>query len=599
MNKIKLFITTHKFISSLIGLALILFVYYRFFKTTAVTTQYGLATVQQGTVISSISGTGQVSASNQVDIKPKVTGTITYVTRLLPGAKVAAGTLLVQIDPTDAQKAVRNAQLDLQTAQLSLTKLQYDQANGQYTTSDTLTNDQTNLTKAYQDGFNNVATAFIHLPSNLNDTRLVLYGTQLVSYGCQPDYCAYDNLLDPTDRSGFDVLVTGTINNYITASVSYTQALNDYKNTSRSDSNDKINTIISESLVASQDLSQAMKSETTMLATLISDIQKGNKTVPSAVTNYQTTLLNDLTTVNSQISTLLASQNTITTSNQSLAADQRNVGSTTQSNSLDLQTQTNNIAQKQVALEDAQTTLAEYSIRAPFSGILGAVNANVGDDASSGTAVATVVTPQQVVEISLNEIDIAKIQVGQQATLTFDALPNLTLTGKVVSVDVIGAVTQGVVSYTVKIAFDTNNDQVLPGMSVSAAIITQAKPDVVEVPNSAIKTQGGQSYVQVVKVPSSLIPSGTATVVSTALTSAPQNQPVTIGIASDTMTEIVSGLNVGDVVVTRTITGATTATTATSATSGLRIPGLTGGAAGGGGFGGGTGAGRTTTTTGR
>ena len=576
MNRFTSYIAAHKMRVFVVLCAVLLIGYLAFFRGTKTTTQYALATVQQGTIVSSISGTGQVSASNQVDIKPKVTGTITYVTPLLPGAKIGAGTLLAQIDATDAAKAVRNAQLDLQTAQLALAKLQNDQANGQITSGNSLTNDQANLTKAYQDGFNDVATAFIHLPTNLNDSRLALYGNLLSSYGCVPDYCAYDNLIDQADRLSFDALTCAAIIEYTTASVSYNTALADYKTTVRNDSTDKINLLINETLIASQDLSQALKTETTMFNTLVAYIQKVNgRSVPSAVTNYENTLTSDLSTVNSQVSTLLSDQSTITTTTQAVATDQRNAGSNTQTNQLDLQSQMNAIAQKQAALDDARSTLADYSIRAPFSGVLAAVNVKRGDEAASTTAVATVVTPQQVVEISLNETDIAKVKTGQQATLTFDALPNLTLTGKVVSVDVIGTVTQGVVSYNVKIAFDTNNDQVKPGMSVSAAIILQAKPDVLEVPTAAVKTTGGQTYVQTVQVPANDISSGTATLVSTALMSAPQNQTVTIGLQSDTMTEITSGLKAGDVVVVRTITGATTPTTTTN--SGLRVPGLTGG----------------------
>lgn len=569
------------------AVVLIIIGYYGFFRTSAVATQYALATVQKGTVVSSISGTGQVSASNQVDIKPKVTGTVTYVAPLTPGQKVGAGTLIALIDSKDAQKAVRNAQLNLQVAQLSLAKLQNDQVNSQISTSDTLTNTQDALTKAYQDGFNAVATSFIHSPSALNDARLALYGTQLTSYGCQPDYCAYDNLIDQADRQSFDFLVAGAQKDYATASASYNLSLENYKNTSHTADPVAIELLIDQTLGASQDLSQVMKSESTMLSTLVSDIQKQTgRSVPTAVTAYQTTILSDLSTINSQVSTLLSIQSTITNSKQTLASSQRSITSNTQGNSISLQSQQNTIAQSEATLSDAQTTLADYSIRAPFAGILAALPVKLGDSASSATAMATVISPQEVVEISLNEVDVSKIAVGQQATFTFDAIPSLTLTGKVVSMDTIGTVTQGVVSYNIKVAFDTNNDQVKPGMSVSAAIIIQAKPDVLEVPSGAVKTQGGQSYVQVVQVPATLISSGTATVPATALASAPQNQPVTVGISSDTMTEITSGLNQGDVVVVRTITGA--AATTTSSSSSLRIPGLTGGASGG--------AGRATTT---
>jgi HlyD family secretion protein len=76
---------------------------------------------------------------------------------------------------------------------------------------------------------------------------------------------------------------------------------------------------------------------------------------------------------------------------------------------------------------------------------------------------------------------------GQKVTMTFDAIPDLTMTGTVAEIDTLGTVTQGVVSYTVKIAFDTDNTDVKPGMTVSAMIITNTKIDVCKVPLSLDK----------------------------------------------------------------------------------------------------------------
>jgi multidrug efflux pump subunit AcrA (membrane-fusion protein) len=94
------------------------------------------------------------------------------------------------------------------------------------------------------------------------------------------------------------------------------------------------------------------------------------------------------------------------------------------------------------------------------------------------------------------------------------------------------------------------------------------KQDVIIVPNSAVKTQarGGGNYVEVMK-------NGQTT---------PEKVDIKIGAVNNTDTEIVSGLSVGDNVVTRTINpGATTSTTTSGAAGGARIPGM-----GGGGFGG-------------
>ena len=174
----------------------------------------------------------------------------------------------------------------------------------------------------------------------------------------------------------------------------------------------------------------------------------------------------------------------------------------------------------------------------------------------------------------MNEVDVANVSIGQQAVLTFDALPGFTETGKVEKMDSLGTLTQGVVTYNLTIGFDSLDSRIKPGMSVSASIITQVKQDVLIVPNSAVKNQGGSYYVQVLN-------GGTA----------PVQQNVQIGIANSTETEITSGINAGDKVVTQTINPSATSSTSTSssAAGGLRLPGL----GGGGGFGGGGGGART------
>src|SRR3989338_2930194 len=80
--------------------------------------RYATVQVQNGTLIVSISGSGQVSASNQVDVKPKASGEITAVYAKL-GQEVGTGATLAAIDARDAERAVRDAETSLETNLLS------------------------------------------------------------------------------------------------------------------------------------------------------------------------------------------------------------------------------------------------------------------------------------------------------------------------------------------------------------------------------------------------------------------------------------------------------------------------------------------------
>ena len=137
-------------------------------------------------------------------------------------------------------------------------------------------------------------------------------------------------------------------------------------------------------------------------------------------------------------------------------------------------------------------------------------------------------------------------------------------------IDALGAISQGVVSYTVKINFDTQDDRIKPNMSVSTAIITETKTDVLLVPNAAVKFANDSYYVE---MPGETISEkGVANVV---LTAPIEQHSVEIGSANDSLTEIISGLSAGEIVISRVITaGGSAAKQTNSQGNNFRMPGF-------------------------
>ena len=224
------------------------------------------------------------------------------------------------------------------------------------------------------------------------------------------------------------------------------------------------------------------------------------------------------------------------------------------------------VRSEELSLKQKQDAYSDYFVRAPFDGIIASVEGKKGQNVNSGTTIATLITKQKIAEISLNEVDAAKIKIGQKATLSFDAIEGLTITGEVIEVDLIGTVSQGVVSYIVKIGFDTGDDKVRSGMTVSANIITDIKQDNLTVLSSAVKTQGNVSYLEIVD--GEIPPTQTGQTVGVLLLTLPTQAPVVLGLSSDESVEIISGLTEGDKYVVRKITtAATSQSTSTSAPS--------------------------------
>jgi len=238
------------------------------------------------------------------------------------------------------------------------------------------------------------------------------------------------------------------------------------------------------------------------------------------------------------------------------------------------------VAQAVQDYDQAIQDLADAEVKSPLDGVVAKVNQKVGYAASASdsaaNSIATIITNQQLAVVSLNEVDIAKVKVGQSAALTFNAIDGLELTGKVAEVDSIGTSAQGVVSYNVKISFDQQDQRIKPQMSVTADIITDSKIDVLVLDSSIIKTDTeGLSYVEVFNKHKAKASEVIVT------NDQPEAKYIEIGLTNDAKSEIVSGLNVDDVIVLSSVANGSSSssnkTTTNTQSSGLQMMGGIGG----------------------
>ncbi len=586
-----------------VGIALVVIViggyfgYSKLFSADGVV-RYASAQVQKGTLIVSLSGSGQVSATNQLDVKPKASGEITAV-YVKAGQAVGTGAILAAIDSRDAERAVRDAETALETAKLELDKalepldeltlLQAETSLTQAKNSKQKAED--NIKKAYEDGLNTVSDAFLKLPGVMTGLDNVFFDEgDFESYQWNIDWYLNQVSLDNRDKATRyrdDVTVA-----YNKARTAYTKNFDDYKAASRTSDAQTIESLITETYETTKLIAEAVKVGNNYIDFVQDDMERYDRTIPSLLSTHQSNIDSYTGTTNSNLLSLLSIQTSLKDSRAAIVdADttikerELSLAQTKEGpDDLDIRAKKITIQQKEDALTTAKQALADHYVRAPFAGVIAKVSAKKGDSASAGTAIVTLVTKQKIAEVSLNEVDVAQIKVGQKATLTFDAIPDLTISGQVAEIDAVGTVSQGVVTYNIKIGFDTQDERVKTAMSASAAIVTEAKTDVLLVPNSAVKSQGGVSYVEVPD--KSDISIATANVSGAVFNNPTRQQQIEIGTANDEFTEILSGLNEGDLVVTRTIQP-TAATQTQTQSGGLSIPGLNaggGGARTGGGF---------------
>ncbi|HEX3038268.1 MAG TPA: HlyD family efflux transporter periplasmic adaptor subunit [Oscillospiraceae bacterium] len=214
----------------------------------------------------------------------------------------------------------------------------------------------------------------------------------------------------------------------------------------------------------------------------------------------------------------------------------------------DIQMKQNAVTAAQKDLTDAQTAATKDTITSPIDGVIAELAVKNGASVTAGGSVATIINPNimQTV-VSVDELDISKVQVGQKATITLDAITGKTFSGSVVQVDPIGTSSNGVTTYSVTVSVD-NPTGIKIGMNTNVAIITQSKENVVVLPASALLNKRGTTAY--VLSADSLVDSNGKSIqlknANTAELIQKYGKQITIGLSNADNVEVTNGLSDGD-----------------------------------------------------
>lgn len=218
------------------------------------------------------------------------------------------------------------------------------------------------------------------------------------------------------------------------------------------------------------------------------------------------------------------------------ALDQKKAGP----RSIDLAPLRAQVADAQTAYQQALERLHDQEIVAPVDGVIAEVGPKPGEQAAPNAKIMTLIGNQgYTIEALVPEGDIAKVQVGQKATLTFDSFGDDTVfTSTVIAEYPDQTKVQDAIYYKVRLAVDARADkEIKPGMTANITILTAEQRDVLVVNNRAVRDTNGKKAVRVVR------------------TGVAQEVPVELGLKGDEgRVQIVSGLSQGDQVVLAELT---------------------------------------------
>ncbi len=185
-----------------------------------------------------------------------------------------------------------------------------------------------------------------------------------------------------------------------------------------------------------------------------------------------------------------------------------------------------------LALEQAKLRASRAELAAPFAGVVATVNAKAGEPAAGAVPAFVLLDLGRFhLDVAVDEVDVAKLAVGQAVSVTADALPGLSLGGIVDRIAPTATVVGGVVNYTVRIVLESSDAALRAGMSATAEIVVAEVKDVLVVPNWAIRRdrRTGQAYASL-KVGEQL-----------------QEVEITTGLRGEAYTEVTRGVQAGDV----------------------------------------------------
>lgn len=193
------------------------------------------------------------------------------------------------------------------------------------------------------------------------------------------------------------------------------------------------------------------------------------------------------------------------------------------------------VAAAQARIAAAQATLNTAFITAPFDGVISEAIVKPGDLVTPGTlAFRLDDLSRLLVDVEVSEVDINRIQTGQQAILIFDAVLAREYHGVVTEVALAGSTSAGVVSFKVTVELLDADENVRPGMTAGVSLVVSELENVLLVPNRAVRLLDGQRVVYVLQDASPV----------------PVPVPISLGVSSETHSEVVGGeLAEGDSIV--------------------------------------------------
>jgi HlyD family secretion protein len=441
---------------------------------------YQFVTVTRNSIVETVSVTGNTTPVSSVSLGFGSSGNISRV-YFSVGDSVKQGQLLASLNTSDLSSQIKQAQANIDA---QVAKLQGLQSGSR---PEDIAASQASLQKAQQDLANmyaSVGDTSTDSYAKANDAVRVQLGPLFTNSETNNPKLSYQtsNSSAQTNAETQRQVVTDILNKW-----QGQLAVSDQSATS-------INTSLQNDvsyLVSVRKLLSNVSDTLQYAVSLSGDTLAGYKASVTAAINEVNTATKNINTASQNI----ASQKLIVSQLQA-QLDLKKAGSTPE----DIQAQQAQVKSAQAALQSVQAKLQNSQIVAPISGVITQLDAKVGQFASPGTSLISIISTNAFeIDALVSETDVGKIALNNKVSMTLDAFPGETFTGLVSYIDPAQTTIQGVVGYKIKVNFDNVDSRMKSGLTVNLDITTRQKENVLILPQYAILQNDEGTFVETVE----------------------------------------------------------------------------------------------------
>lgn len=495
---------------------------------------YEFMIIKRGELIQEVSVTGKVKPAQSVDLQFENSGRIVAL-NYKTGDKVTVGAVIASLDNQDSQAQVLEKEASLEFAKADLerskknlssltdpaisTALRTDLENAKINLENVKTKADDDLAADYNGAFNAMNEGM----TQANSSFIVLKNIRKTYFDTGSDE---SRKVYAAERSAEDAIFGFYVTpNDIPGAEDRVAAAN------LSKTNDNVGKALKELESA---LILLKNSYTVLQAAVQANLNIVSTTDRDKVNTEANNVSSELSAITTAIQTVssqkVSNDKAISDANQSLAKAQAAFPTPE-----DLIQKEAAVKQAQAALLSSQSQLRKTLITAPFTGIIGKVDAERGQTVSSSMVIASFISSaDHQIEANITEVDIGKVKAGDSVRLTLDAYGSeAVFLAVVANIDPSETVVEGVTTYKTVIYLLNTDERLRPNMTANVDIQTDKKENVIAIPQRAVVIKNGNKSVRIDR-------NGVIDEVK-----------VQTGLSGkDGFVEIVSGLNEGDRIVT-------------------------------------------------